>query len=69
MEVTNDPTLTWAVEPNKIPLGLTKKTFPFELIEPNISEPIPPVTRFKMADWELGKLKLTVAFWPTLKLW
>ena len=50
----NPPTSIFELAPNKIPLGLSSIKFPLELKVPNISEPIPPVTRLRLYEFEEG---------------
>src|SRR5690348_16242454 len=51
-----------------MPLGLTRKTWPFALIWPAMVDDVVPVTRLRMAAAELGWTKLTLALVPTEKL-
>jgi hypothetical protein len=65
VEATNEPVLMTPVLVMAIPFGFTSMTVPGALIVPAIEDGVEPVTRFSVAEDELGWLKLTVLPVPT----
>ncbi|CAN1571982.1 hypothetical protein MCEMAEM4_03329 [Burkholderiaceae bacterium] len=64
VDATNPPTFTEAPDPNKMPLGLTKNTWPLDVSRPRTADGSVPVTRFKTTELLLGWMNCTDS--PTL---
>ncbi|MNY29499.1 hypothetical protein D3C86_1635450 [compost metagenome] len=54
VEATRPPTLTEAPLPNRMPLGLTRKTLPLADRLPRIADGSVPTTRLSATALELG---------------
>src|SRR5258706_2033519 len=62
------PTSTDALGANSTPFGLVRKTWPFAVRRPKISDGLLPRTRLSAIAEELGWLKLTQALEPMEKV-
>ncbi len=68
VEATKPPTFTLACGPNKMPLGLSKNTWPLDDRRPKMLEASAPSTRLSSTAWLLGCTNCTPSPAPMLKL-
>lgn len=68
VEATRPPTFTCALSPNRMPLGLTRKTWPLEVRLPKIAEASGPSTRLRATEFLPGWTKTTLSPWPMEKV-